>query len=231
MPNPSMIAMEDIEAWETLPLPDEDYYYLSGPMTALRNGNANLFIEAAAKLRARDYTIVSPYETTHEHERKAVEDEPPYGPTYVTLIKRDLETVMNPHCIGVIVLEGWKSSKGAIEEVRIARLLGKDVLEYPSLEALPEENDDNVLAEANRLVEGGARDKAYGHPYHAFSKAAVIMTQILDHEVKPEQVPMLMIAIKLSRLSYNMKRDSLVDIAGYARTAEMVQEFQKIEED
>ena len=40
--------------------------------------------------------------------------------------------------------------------------------------------------------------------------------------VAPRDVPLCMIAVKLARQTHQHKRDNLVDIAGYARTAAMV---------
>ena len=41
-------------------------------------------------------------------------------------------------------------------------------------------------------------------------------------EVGAMDVPLCMIAVKLARQAHRHKRDNLVDIAGYARTAAMV---------
>lgn len=53
-------------------------------------------------------------------------------------------------------------------------------------------------------------------------------TGILAHKLRDGQaitamdIPLCMVAIKLARQSHHHKRDNLVDIAGYARTAAMV---------
>ena len=80
----------------------------------------------------------------------------------------------------------------------------------------------DVLSEAGSLV-GGDRQAAYGHPARDFQRAAEIMSAILGIEVEADQVPLLMIAVKLSRLAQSPDhRDSMVDICGYIRTREMV---------
>jgi len=43
-----------------------------------------------------------------------------------------------------------------------------------------------------------------------------------DQQVTATDIPLCMIAIKLARQSHRHKRDNLIDIAGYARTAAMV---------
>lgn len=83
------------------------------------------------------------------------------------------------------------------------------------------EEEENILEEANRLV-GGDRQRSYGHPAEDFTRTARLWSEILRTKVTKEQVAMCMIAVKLSREVNLHGRDNLVDIAGYARTLEMV---------
>lgn len=78
-----------------------------------------------------------------------------------------------------------------------------------------------MLMEAQRLVHG-ARGADYGPPLDDFSRTAAMWSAILGVPVTAEQVGLCMIAVKLSRLCNSMKRDSLVDIAGYAEAVQMV---------
>ncbi len=88
----------------------------------------------------------------------------------------------------------------------------------------------NILREAENLVIGD-RQTDYGHPADDFARSAAMMSQVLSKKLKvpiePEDVPLLMIAVKLSRLVNGHKRDSLVDIAGYALTCQMVHDRKK----
>lgn len=70
----------------------------------------------------------------------------------------------------------------------------------------------------------GARQQDYRHPADDFRRTALMWTAILGVEVDPQLVPLCMIAVKISRQVNHPKRDNLVDIAGYARTAEMVED-------
>ena len=81
----------------------------------------------------------------------------------------------------------------------------------------------NILEEANKIV-SGERNTDYGHPADDFQKTADMWTVILGVPVTTQQVALCMIAVKISRLLHEPKRDSLVDIAGYARTIEMLWE-------
>lgn len=82
---------------------------------------------------------------------------------------------------------------------------------------------ENVLEEANRLTSRD-RNQSYGHPREDFTRTAALWSAVLGCRVTPEQVALCMIQVKVSRLCHAPKRDSVVDIAGYARTLEMLGE-------
>lgn len=91
----------------------------------------------------------------------------------------------------------------------------------------------NLLLKANELTSGDRR-AAYDHPYVDFSCTADLWSAILRRagllkegkQLEPEMVPVMMAALKISRLAGNLNHeDSAVDIAGYMRTLEMVWEW------
>lgn len=81
-----------------------------------------------------------------------------------------------------------------------------------------------VLTEAAGLITGD-RNKTYGSPTQNFSTTAEIWNALLAHKLKPGErvepyeVGSLMIGLKLARTVADAKRDSWVDIAGYAGCA------------
>ena len=81
----------------------------------------------------------------------------------------------------------------------------------------------NILREAESLTSGD-RNKDYGHPMDDFRRVATMWSALFGTRITPEQVPLAMICMKLSRQAHKPKRDNLVDIAGYARTLEMCEE-------
>lgn len=81
----------------------------------------------------------------------------------------------------------------------------------------------NILKEADNLT-AGDRNQDYGTPLDDFTRTAKIWTEILGCAVKPTDVPLCMIALKISRQCHKPGRDNLVDIAGYARTIEMCED-------
>jgi hypothetical protein len=82
---------------------------------------------------------------------------------------------------------------------------------------------DSILQEAESLVHGDRGDD-YGHPFDDFRRTAQMWSAILGTHVRPEDVPLCMIALKISRELNRPKRDNLVDVAGYAETLRMVYE-------
>jgi 23S rRNA maturation-related 3'-5' exoribonuclease YhaM len=86
-----------------------------------------------------------------------------------------------------------------------------------------------ILDEAASLVDGDRGD-AYGHPAIDFDKVTAAAQALgIDPAVEGAlHHALYMILVKISRLTETPKhRDSIVDIAGYARTYEKVLEFDK----
>lgn len=81
---------------------------------------------------------------------------------------------------------------------------------------------ESICQEADRIV-AGERRSDYGHPFDNFTHTGALWATILGvDEVTPEQVGLCMIAVKLSRHTHAPKRDNLVDMAGYAKTLDLI---------
>jgi hypothetical protein len=85
-----------------------------------------------------------------------------------------------------------------------------------------------ILDEASEAVDG-SRQENYGHPAEDFKRIASYWSNHLNGiAITPHDVAMMMIMVKLSRLHNTpYHRDSLVDIAGYARCAEKIVDFHR----
>lgn len=85
-------------------------------------------------------------------------------------------------------------------------------------------SSETILEEAGRLVHGDRGDD-YGHPADDFERVGKIWGAILGIDPVPARlVALCLVGLKLSRQSNKPKRDNLVDIAGYAETASMIEE-------
>lgn len=90
---------------------------------------------------------------------------------------------------------------------------------------------ESILEEAQRIIHG-ARNVAYGHPRDNFAAISGLWNGYLDAmatggrvHFSPQDVANMMILMKVGRVcNDNYHRDSYTDIAGYAGTAERMQE-------
>lgn len=88
---------------------------LIGPMTGRPRFNYPAFEDAANALRAHGAVVVSPHE-----------NEPPRCGTWAGWMRASLAGLVT--CTHGVLLDGWKDSKGALLEVRVAKALGMELL-------------------------------------------------------------------------------------------------------
>lgn len=88
----------------------------------------------------------------------------------------------------------------------------------------------NILTEADKIT-AGKRQNDYGHPFINHSHTAKLWQAYFEDKMKPgaeftpEDVCWFNILQKLSRETYKNKRDNKVDIAGYVRNIEIIEEY------
>jgi len=75
------------------------------------------------------------------------------------------------------------------------------------------------LDNAKELI-NGPRRAAYGPVEESFNRVALMWTAILQKEITPHQVALMMVAFKISREANSHKQDNLDDIAGYTALLE-----------
>lgn len=212
--------------------------YIAGPMTGLPHFNRVAFERASRVLRVSGFNVVSPVELDDaegidwEAEEAAARVDPEayrQSETHRRFLLRDLIAILENEVDAIWVLDGWEHSKGAALEVHIARAVGLPIFDErgqrvkePTKYRPP--TDENVAETAMRLV-GGDRQDQYGHPIDDFTRTAGVINALFGTEFEARDIPTLMIAVKLSRMIQSPeKRDSLVDLVGYALTREMVAE-------
>ena len=87
----------------------------------------------------------------------------------------------------------------------------------------------SILAEADAVA--GDRARSYGHPLLNHQRICAIWNIQLGNQLtrplEPREVALLMVGLKIARLANTPNhRDSLVDIAGYIKCIDMIDEAQ-----
>lgn len=92
----------------------------------------------------------------------------------------------------------------------------KVVQMYPDAEMADNEvQSDSILIEADNILNGD-RNEQYNDPNESFKVYAEILKATFGLELTPVEICKVQMAIKLGRLKYKYKRDSLVDLCGYS---------------
>lgn len=99
--------------------PTADITYVAGPMSGYPEWNHPAFHDAAKELRDNGHTVINPAEL---HEASA---EVPWG----HYLRRDLAELVK--CTHIVLLPGWRGSRGAQLEHHVAQQLGMHIT-YPA---------------------------------------------------------------------------------------------------
>lgn len=92
--------------------------YVSGPMTGYPELNFPAFRDMRWKLRRMGYSVLCPAETNAKN----------LDWHYSALMKSDLTLLLGAG--SVVVLPGWKNSRGATIEVVVARTIGLPIFDH-----------------------------------------------------------------------------------------------------
>lgn len=200
--------------------------YISGPVTGIEDNNRKAFHEAVFLWECQGWNAINPLETE------------PENPTWELCLRKDIALLLG--CDAIAMLPGWMDSRGARLEHFIARQLcmtvynstTRTILTVPSmyerggLYMMPEDAKP-ITEQAHNLVQG-ARRNVYGHPLDDYTRTAQLFSGILGTDVTAEQAILMMIAVKVSRLTNSPDhRDSIIDVAGYAECLDLVREERK----
>jgi hypothetical protein len=143
------------------------------------------------------------------------------GHPYGFYIRHSLKLLIQAQSI--VMLNGWKGSKGAELEYHTAKTMGIPIFNQ-DLELITEEDEDtiNIFEEAQRLILG-ARQTQYGSPKQNFTAIGRIWGALLNiPDIAPETVAIMMAGLKLARQSNTHKTDNLVDCLGYVGTIPLI---------
>ena len=75
----------------------------------------------------------------------------------------------------------------------------------------------NILEKANEIVNlrSEEKEREYGPFDDSIKKAAIIASELCNKNISTEDFFKCMIALKMSRMAYNLKEDTLLDCVAY----------------
>lgn len=75
----------------------------------------------------------------------------------------------------------------------------------------------NILKEADQIINERSEEKerSYGPLNESMAKAARVASELCNKDITTEDFFKCMIALKVSRMAYNLKEDTLLDCVGY----------------
>lgn len=199
--------------------------YIAGPMRRIKRFNFPAFDAARDTLEVLGFAVISPADLDRANgfDETAFPDDYDWvdlgsiGFSLHSAIDRDVAALKK--CNAIYMLNGWETSKGATAEKALAEWMGLCVMYQSDTGSL---NPEDILEEALRITRGD-RNASYGPPDQDFRRTAAMWSanfeQLLREGIvfEPEHVAQAMILLKLSRLQHSRTRDSVVDLAGYAR--------------
>jgi Domain of unknown function (DUF4406) len=113
--------------------------YLAGPMSGLPQFNFPAFFDAAIKLRAQGFEVVSPAEIDNEEDKGAALSSTDgdnrnlatmNNKTWGDFLARDVKLLADTGIQGIVFLPNWMKSKGAKLEAFVGLLQGFSFWEY-----------------------------------------------------------------------------------------------------
>lgn len=75
----------------------------------------------------------------------------------------------------------------------------------------------NILEEANKIINlrSEEKERMYGPFQESMKKAAVVASELCNKNITTEDFYKCMISLKISRMAYNLKEDTMLDAVGY----------------
>ena len=103
--------------------------YAAGPMTGLPKHNFPAFFKAEQRLKKLGYRVVNPARMDVEAGELTRDGRLIKQLSVRQIVKRDIDAIIEK-CDCILLLPGWKHSKGARAERAVAEWLGLSILSY-----------------------------------------------------------------------------------------------------
>lgn len=116
----------------------------------------------------------------------------------------------------------WESLQD-VPRWRHSSFCGRSIVNIESFYAIPS-SPESITDEAKTIV-AGDRASDYGDANESFARIAKLWSAYTGTTISPWDVAQMMILLKVSRAKTSRKRDTLVDIVGYAECASKLEEM------
>jgi hypothetical protein len=193
--------------------------YIAGPMRGFPRFNFPAFDAARDRLVKEGWNVISPADMDRE---VGFDEHDKFEPSKQFLdmaFDRDIAAIKKSDAI--YMLSGWEGSTGATAEYWLARWLHLSIFQ----------EKESILSIAQRVTTGDRRrdyDKAT--PNHERIAEAwnwyIRSRKGANDELSPIDIAHMMILLKLARACFTPTKDSYVDIAGYAKCASQIANFE-----
>ncbi len=200
----------------------DGFCYLASPYShpeeSVRRRRAEQAVKMAAQMMLAGEHVFCPIAHSHEI---GLQINRPVDHDFWML--QDLPILNHASKMTILRLEGWADSRGISDETIFCKRNGIpiDFADY----GVELDKSETILEEAQRIVYGD-RQANYGHPMDDYTRTAAMVSGMLAHKLKEplsaEDMALVMCQVKISRQVNKPKRDSMVDLAGYAACVQRI---------
>jgi hypothetical protein len=106
--------------------------YTAGPYRAKTEYGVKLNIDKAEKVALafwkKGYSVICPHKNTAFFGGAVDEKEPVFGSAETTSVWLEGDFEMIRRCDAIVLIPGWEKSTGSVEEYKLAKSLGKEII-------------------------------------------------------------------------------------------------------
>ena len=102
--------------------------YIAGPMSGITDHNFPMFDGVKKALLDRGHTIISPADLSRNAGDYAIGDSISSPEQYARMMRLDIQEILG--CEGIVMLPGWRNSRGAKFEFLMCTILGIPIYRF-----------------------------------------------------------------------------------------------------
>ena len=198
-------------------------FYLAGPIRGIPQFNWPAFNAVSSCLKSQGYEVISPVDLDRDMGYSFQSPDDYLAATRKLFANSVFNMILDADA--VLLLPGWKKSRGAMAEIMCAKAIDlplfvwEDGVIWPFVDDQP---DGELMQEVIDITSGDRQD-SYGPPEKDFGIAARRLNILWEDKFKPGEsldaidVGLALIEVKGARTQHRRKFDNFRDLAGYDR--------------